>query len=226
MAGHDAGPLPELERIRPYERVGELLHHVPVHALHDRYDGNQERHADEHTDQGEETLQLLRAESSESHPDRFQQPHQDEVASRVLVVSAWRTLAPSFRSLMAWYVPATMVSPSRMPSSTSKYSSPATPTLTGRNVASPSRTMNTPSASRLVNRSRRVSTVGPGSNSLGTFSWSRTVSATMGMLSVLLRVSVTIRPVQLTSGRMSSGGSFSVISTSKSTALSLEPEAV
>ena len=43
--------------------------------------------------------------------------------------------------------------------------------------------------------------------SLGTRSWSRTVSAMIGMLSALLRVSVTIRAVQLRSGRMSRGGS-------------------
>src|SRR5918998_3473934 len=96
VAGHDTGPLPQLEGIRPYERIGKLLYHVPVHALNDRHHGDEKRHPNEHPDQREETLQLLRAKSSEGHPDCFQQPHQDEVASRVLVVSAWRTLAPSF----------------------------------------------------------------------------------------------------------------------------------
>src|SRR5207253_10474157 len=50
---------------------------------------------------------------------------------------AGRTRAPSFRSRIAWYGPATIVSSSFRPSSTSKYSSPAIPTLTGRNVAVP-----------------------------------------------------------------------------------------
>src|SRR5439155_873971 len=66
-----------------------------------------------------------------------------------LVVSAAcfiaRTRAPSFRSRIAWYGPATIVSPSFRPSSTSKYSSPAMPTFTGRNVATPFSTTNTPS---------------------------------------------------------------------------------
>ena len=48
----------------------------------------------------------------------------------------------------------------------------------------------------------------------------------MGMLSVFARVSVTIRAVQLRSGRMSAGGVYRVISTSKSTARSFEPDAV
>ena len=89
------------------------------------------------------------------------------------------------------------------PSTTSKYSSPAMPTLTGRNVACPSRTTNTPSASLPSRLSLVVSTFG---FSFGTRSWSRTVSAMIGMLSALDRVSVTIRAVQLRSGRMSRGG--------------------
>ena len=48
----------------------------------------------------------------------------------------------------------------------------------------------------------------------------------MGMLSALFRVSVTMRAVQLRSGRISAGGFLRVISTSKSTARSFEPEAV
>ena len=48
----------------------------------------------------------------------------------------------------------------------------------------------------------------------------------MGMLSALSRVSVMTRAVQLRSGRMSPGGSSSRISTSKSTARSLDPDAV
>ena len=65
-----------------------------------------------------------------------------------------------------------------------------------------------------------------GADSLGTFSCSRTVSAMIGTASAPLRTSVTIRAVQERSGRMSFGGSVSVTSTSKSTARSLEPEAV
>ncbi len=102
VAGHDAGPLPQLEGVGPHEGVGELFHHVPVHALHDRHYCDEKSDADEHPDEGEETLQLLRAKSGEGHPHRFQQPHQEGVASRVLVVSAGRTLAPSLRSRMAW----------------------------------------------------------------------------------------------------------------------------
>ena len=101
------------------------------------------------------------------------------------------------------------------------------PTLTGRKVAMPSRTTNTPSASRFRRLGLSVSAGGASTLvSLGTRSWSRTVSAMIGMLSALFRVSVTTRAVQLRSGRMSSGGSCSVISTSKSTARSLEPDAV
>ena len=48
----------------------------------------------------------------------------------------------------------------------------------------------------------------------------------IGMLSARRRVSVTMRAVQLRSGRMSRGGLSSVTSTSKSTARSFEPEAV
>ncbi len=62
--------------------------------------------------------------------------------------------------------------------------------------------------------------------SLRSRSWSRTVSAMIGMLSALFRVSVTILAVQLRSGRISCGGVSSVTSTSKSTARSLEPDAV
>ena len=53
-----------------------------------------------------------------------------------------------------------IVSPSRRPSITSKYSSPAMPTLTGRKVASPSRTTKTPSASFAWSRRRSVSAGG------------------------------------------------------------------
>jgi hypothetical protein len=48
----------------------------------------------------------------------------------------------------------------------------------------------------------------------------------IGMLSTVVRVSVTMRAVQLRSGRMSSGGCARVTSTSKSTARSFDPEAV
>jgi hypothetical protein len=119
-----------------------------------------------------------------------------------------------------------MVSPSRTPSSTSKYSSPAIPVRTGRKVATPFRTMKTPVASFFLKRSRRVSTGGAPSVSLGMASWFRTVSAMIGTLSACWRVSVMIRAVQLRSGRMSAGGFRIVTSTSKSTARSVDPEAV
>src|SRR5438128_10955349 len=71
-----------------------------------------------------------------------------------LVVSAacfiGRTRALSFRSRIDWYGPATIVSPSFKPSATSKYSSPAIPTFTGRKAATPFATTKTPSASRFL----------------------------------------------------------------------------
>ena len=76
-----------------------------------------------------------------------------------------------------------MVSPSRSPSTTSKYSSPAMPTLTGRNVA-----LAVPHhehALGLLARPLELSGVHGGEFSLGTRSWSRTVSAMIGMLSAL-----------------------------------------
>ncbi len=112
---------------------------------------------------------------------------------------------------MAWYGPATMLSPSRTPSITSKYSSPAIPTFTGRNVATPLFTMKTPSASFFL---VSAAAVAPRCCSLATGVFSRTVSAMMGIARVCLRVSVTIRAVAERSGRTSAGGFVSVISTS------------
>src|ERR1051325_6642985 len=58
-----------------------------------------------------------------------------------------RTRVLSLRSRTAWYGPATTVSPALRPSSTSKCSSPAIPTLTGLKFATPFFTTNTPSPS-------------------------------------------------------------------------------
>src|SRR5438105_5063114 len=121
-----------------------------------------------------------------------------------------RTRAPSFRSRMAWYGPATIVSPSFRPSVTSKYSSPAMPTLTARKVATPSFTVNTPSVSFFL----RAAVVSTGRCSVDTGLFSRTVSAMIGIDRACLRVSVTIREVAERSGRVSAGGLSSVTSTS------------
>src|SRR6185503_15540055 len=127
---------------------------------------------------------------------------------------AWRvafTRDPSFRSRMAWYGPATMLSPSRTPSITSKYSSPAIPTFTGRNVATPLFTMNTPSVSFFLGSAAAGAPAAgagallavPPRSSLATGVFSRTVSAMMGIARLCLRVSVTIRAVADRSGRTS-----------------------
>src|SRR5437016_10033757 len=122
---------------------------------------------------------------------------------------AGRTRAPSFRSRIAWYGPATIVSSSFRPSSTSKYSSPAIPTLTGRNVAVPLFTTKTPSVSFFL----RAVVVSTGRFSVDTGLFSRTVSAMIGIESACLRVSVTMRAVAERSGRTSPGGLVKVIST-------------
>src|SRR3989441_1172708 len=132
-----------------------------------------------------------------------------------LVVSAacfiGRTRALSFRSRIDWYGPATIVSPSFKPSATSKYSSPAIPTFTGRKAATPFATTKTPSASRFLRAKALVST---GRFSVEITLFSRTVRAMMGIDSTCLRVSVTTRAVAERSGRTSPGGWLRVISTS------------
>ena len=116
-----------------------------------------------------------------------------------------------------------MVSPWRTPSTTSKFSSPAIPTFTGRNVATPLCTMNTPSDSFFFVRfdvSAGVAAWAEGGEvdadrrSVDTGVFSRTVSAMIGIASACLRVSVTIRAVAERSGLTSLGGLASVISTS------------
>ncbi|PYP77897.1 MAG: hypothetical protein DMD25_08235 [Gemmatimonadetes bacterium] len=96
------------------------------------------------------------------------------------------------------------------PSVTSKYSSPAIPTFTGRKVAIPSFTTNTPSVSFFF----RAAVVSAGRRSGAPGLFSRTVSEMIGIDNACLRVSVTIRAVADRSGRMSAGGLSSVISTS------------
>src|SRR5947207_3000540 len=146
-----------------------------------------------------------------ARPERLQGRH--AVFFTIFIVSAaclpGRTRAPSFKSRIAWYGPATIVSPSFRPSSTSKYSSPAIPTLTGRNVAVPLSTAKTPSVSFFL----RALAVSTGRFSVDTGLFSRTVSAMIGIESACLRVSVTIRAVAERSGRTSAGGLVSVIST-------------
>ena len=84
------------------------------------------------------------------------------------------------------------------------------PTFTGRNVATPFSTTNTPSVSFFF----RAVLVSTGRASVETGLCSRTVSAMIGIDSASRRVSVTIRAVAERSGRMSVGGLSSVTSTS------------
>src|SRR5438477_9575733 len=146
-----------------------------------------------------------------ARPERLRGRH--AVFFTIFIVSAaclpGRTRAPSFKSRIAWYGPATIVSPSFRPSSTSKYSSPAIPTLTARNVAVPLSTTKTPSVSFFL----RAVAVSTGRFSVDTGLFSRTVSAMIGVESACLRVSVTIRAVAERSGRTSAGGLVSVVST-------------
>jgi hypothetical protein len=69
------GEPPYLEGIDADEPVGEPLLHVAVHALDDRNDGDEEGHADQYADQGEEALELLHPDRAERHANRFNQSH-------------------------------------------------------------------------------------------------------------------------------------------------------
>src|ERR1051326_551311 len=138
-----------------------------------------------------------------------------------------RTRLLSLRSRTAWYGPATTVSPALRPSSTSKCSSPAIPTLTGRKFAMPLFTTNTPSRSffflsAAVGGGAATGVPVPALISLGTSSCSRTVSAMIGIERACFRVSVITRAVADRSGRIPGGGRSRVTSTSKSTARSVE----
>src|SRR5687768_1902539 len=125
----------------------------------------------------------------------------------VSVTFVSRTSVPSFNSRMAWYVPATILSPAFSPVSTSKCFSPAMPTLTGRNVTLLSvPTTKTPSTSfrptSFVGFGRpRPTAVSPFASS----SFSRTVSAMIGIDITLLRMSVMTFAVAEKSGRVSIG---------------------
>src|SRR5690349_4631572 len=126
------------------------------------------------------------------------------------------TSAPSFSSRMAWYVPATIFSPSFKPPNTSKCFSPVIPRFTGRNVTllSPD-TTNTPSTSFLPTSFFGFGLPRPTAvSSFASDSFSRTVSAMIGMDSTDLRVSVMILAVAEKSGRVSGGVSTSWIVTS------------
>src|SRR3989449_1977204 len=70
---HDA--LPILKRVHAVQRLGELLGHVAVHAVHDRPGGDERGDADEHPEQREAALQFLCADGLEGEPERFEDRH-------------------------------------------------------------------------------------------------------------------------------------------------------
>src|SRR2546425_13143759 len=78
-SGHVAdlhvGESPQPERVHAEDRPCELFRHVAVHPLHYRDDRDEEHHADEHADDGEDALQLLRPDGLEGEADRFEEGH-------------------------------------------------------------------------------------------------------------------------------------------------------
>src|SRR6266550_1013213 len=68
-------PAPQLKCVHPVQRLGELLGHVAVHAVHDRPRGDERGDADEHSEQREAALQFLCADGLEGEPERFEDRH-------------------------------------------------------------------------------------------------------------------------------------------------------
>src|SRR2546422_7776915 len=56
--------------VHAIQRLGELLGHVAVHAVHDRPRGDERGDADEHPEQREAALQFLCADGLEGEPER------------------------------------------------------------------------------------------------------------------------------------------------------------
>src|SRR4029077_20398407 len=69
------GELPQTERVHAQDRAGELVGHIAVHALYDRHDGDEEHHADEHADDREGALELLRPDGLQGESDGLEKWH-------------------------------------------------------------------------------------------------------------------------------------------------------
>src|SRR5213596_3418059 len=69
------GELPQTERVHAEDRAGELVGHVAVHPLHDRHDGDEKHHADEHADDREGALELLRPDGLQGEADGLEEGH-------------------------------------------------------------------------------------------------------------------------------------------------------
>ena len=61
--------------VHPDEPLAEGAPHILVHPLHDADHDDQEHHADDHAQQAEEALQLLRAHLFRGESDAFEDPH-------------------------------------------------------------------------------------------------------------------------------------------------------
>src|SRR2546422_10859554 len=73
-----SGELPQPERVHAEDRPGELVGHVPIHPLNDRHDGDEKHHADEHTDDGEGTLELLRPDGLQGEANGLDEGRSEE----------------------------------------------------------------------------------------------------------------------------------------------------